>query len=171
MKTTSLKHCSKGQIPCISLSFINRASYQSSWAETSRGRGRESQRKLSCSQPRNWHAYPEHTKEQTALLTQAYKTKSQASCHQRPWKREPSPFCPVWCRREEDRYGFQENPQCWCCSINRRGEDPFRNIAHHIIREHWPVRKLLGKNSEIIKTIAVWLTLIVHIDRDEELFA
>ncbi len=59
------------------------------------------------------------------------------------------------------------NPQCWCCSINRRGEDPFRNIAHHIIREHWPVRKLLGKNSEIIKTIAVWLTLIVHIDRDE----
>ncbi len=32
-------------------------------------------------------------------------------------------------------------------------------------------RELLGKNSEIIKTIAVWLTLIVHIDRDEQLFA
>lgn len=133
MKTTSLKHYSKCQIPCISLSLINRACYQSSWAESSREGGRESQRKLSCSQPRNWHAYPEHNQEQTPLLTQVYKIKSQASGHQRPWKREPSPFCLVWCRREEDRYGFQENPQCWSCSINCRGEDPFRkhSIPYH----------------------------------------
>lgn len=133
MKTTSLKHYLKGQIPCISLSFINRTCYHSCWAESSRGGGRESQRKPSCSQPRNWHAYPENTKKQTALLTQAYKIKSQASCHQRPWKRELSPFCPVWCRREEDRYGFQENPQCWSYSIDCRGEDPFRkhSIPYH----------------------------------------